>query len=109
MLPPAVNITIDRVVSSVEAFNGNGDDVKSYARSLAEAYLKQEADLVRTLFPRDVAMGAILLACEKLGPRFTATGLARASNEDLVAWPDVANDMRLRLQSAPSRVELVSR
>lgn len=96
MLPSSVETTIARVVGSVEAFNGNGDEVKSYARSLAGAYLKQKSDL--TLFPRDVAMGAILLACEKLGPKFTASGLARASKEDLTAWPDVANDMRLRLK-----------
>jgi hypothetical protein len=98
MLPSSVETTIMRVVGSVEAFNGNGEDVKSYARTLAGAYLKQKSDLIWTLFPRDVAMGAILLACEKLGPKLTASGLARASNEDLIAWPDVANDMRLRLQ-----------
>lgn len=103
MLLVSVENNITRVINSVEAFHGNGDKVRSVASFLAESYLDR-APSVDVLFPRDVAMGAILLACEKLGPAFSATGLARAANEDLVAWPQVAGDMRLQLQDVLSRI-----
>jgi len=88
---------IEDIVEKVPAFDGNGVQLKNFARNIAEAYLKR-IGYADTLFARDIALGAVLLASAKLGPSISASELARAAHADLIAWPNVASDIRQQLR-----------
>jgi len=96
MFLATVSSLIEDVANTVPSFRANRSDVRQLAGRLAEMYLKQ-VDYAGTLFPRDIALAAIHLACTQLGPRLSFTELAREANTDLTAWPSVEDDMRRRL------------
>jgi len=93
MVEQDIEILVDRIPQ----FRGNRVDLRKLACGLAKAYFEQTNN-ADTLFPQDVVLGAIFLACTKLGPHFSPLEFARAANVDLVAWPNVAEDMREHLR-----------
>lgn len=89
---------IHEVADSVPRFRKNKTKVRRRAIITADRYLALIDDS-HALFPQDIAMAALFWACHDLGPRMSFYELAKEAKTDLIAWPTVAEDMRLHANS----------
>jgi len=97
MLPSVLEREIEAVLNHFPDSSVSRKEIQDLSATIAKTYLKRIRN-GDTLFSRDVALGAVFLACWKLGQHFSASELAQVAKVDLTAWPSVAKAMQQQLQ-----------